>query len=124
MFTLRKKYKFEAAHQLKNIGGKCARLHGHSWKMAVEIIGEVPPDDKNNIVVDFDYISKVVKPLVEDKLDHWYLNESLNTDSPSSEFVAKWIYDYLKPYFQGPNYYLKAVEVSETCTSSCRYEEK
>jgi 6-pyruvoyltetrahydropterin/6-carboxytetrahydropterin synthase len=122
MFTLRKIFHFEAAHQLKQYNGKCSRLHGHSWEMVVEITGEIITDEKNYIMIDYDDISRTVKPLIEEKFDHYYLNETLNTDKPSSEFIAKWLFDYLKHKFDSPYYKLNAIEISETCTSFCRYE--
>lgn len=113
-------FRFDAAHQLKDHNGKCSRLHGHSWEFIVEIEGDI---DENNMVIDYSEVSKIVKPLLDEKLDHWHLNDTLKEDNPTSEFVSKYIYNFLKPYFTNNKYYLKAVEVKETCTSACRYEE-
>src|SRR4030095_1982131 len=118
MFTLKKSFRFEASHQLKNHKGKCARLHGHSWEFIVEIEGEI---DKNNMVIDYAEISEIAKPLIDEKLDHWHLNDTLNSDDPTSEYVSKWLYNYLKPHFTTERYKLIALEVKETCTSGCRY---
>lgn len=123
MFTLRKSFRFEASHQLKYYEGKCSRLHGHSWELVVEIVGEINPQEKTSLVIDYFDISKVVKPLLEEKFDHWHLNDTLNTEMPTSEFVAKWLYDYLKPSFQSSHHKLNAIEISETCTVACRYSE-
>jgi 6-pyruvoyltetrahydropterin/6-carboxytetrahydropterin synthase len=124
MFTLTKEFKFEAAHQLMNHDGKCARLHGHSWKGRIIVKGEhlIGCGPKTNMLMDFSELSSYVKPLVEDFLDHHYLNDTLNENSPTSEFVAKWIYEKLISDFPGLRLRLKAVEIDETCTSSCRYE--
>lgn len=123
MYILRKSFKFEASHQLKHYDGKCSRLHGHSWELIVEIIGKLEPSVNPQILIDYFDISKVVKPLLEEKFDHWHLNETLNTEDPTSEFVAKWLFDYLKPSFSSKHYKLNAIEISETCTVSCRYTE-
>lgn len=71
------------------------------------------------MLVDFYDISKIVTPLLESKLDHHYLNETTELANPTSEELAQWIYSRLKPLF---GVYMIAIEVDETCTSSCRYE--
>lgn len=121
MFTLTKEFSFEAAHKLPLHDGKCARLHGHSWKMRVVIRGRtlVSAGPKSGMLLDYSDISKVVRAFVDDKLDHHYLNESTELDNPTSEILARWIYDQL---FQILPAGLKAVEIDETCTCSCRYE--
>lgn len=121
MFTLKKNFRFEASHQLKHYEGKCCRLHGHSWKMTIEIKGEIK-STLNNMVIDYNIISKIVNPLLEERLDHFHLNDTLNSEDPTSEYVAKWIFDYLYPMFASINLELNAVELNETCTTKCRYE--
>lgn len=122
MFELKKEFRFEAAHKLPHHDGKCRRLHGHSWKMRVVVQGEhlyqVGP--KTGMVVDYSEISSKVKYLVEEKLDHHYLNESTGLPNPTSEELAVWIFDQLKLSIYG----LVAVEIDETCTSSCCYRPK
>lgn len=124
MYTLTKEFKFEASHVLQHHDGKCCRLHGHSWKGRVVLQGEhlVECGPKTNMLVDFTDISAVLKPLVEEFLDHYHLNTTLQCDSPTSEFVAKWVYDKLLESSWRLSSYIKAVEIDETCTSSCRYE--
>ncbi len=121
MFTLTKEFKFEAAHFLPRHDGKCQRLHGHSWVgrvilCSVDVIAEGP---KVGMVMDFSDVSSTLKPLLENYLDHWCLNQTLMLENPTSEEVARWIYVMMKPKLP----LLVAVEVDETCTSSCRYEE-
>lgn len=120
MFTLTKEFRFEAAHRLPRHDGKCARLHGHSWKMRVVVQGEnlQPSGPKVGMLQDYADISKVVNPLIESALDHHYLNETLGISDPTSEHVALWAFNTLKPILPG----LVAIEVDETCTCSCRYE--
>ena len=122
MFTLTKEFKFEAAHKLPHHDGLCARLHGHSFRARVicqrsDLIAEGP---KQGMVIDFKAVSKAVDPLVTAFLDHHYLNETLPLENPTSENIAKWLYGELKRMLPTV---LKAVEVDETCTCSCRYEE-
>ena len=119
-FTLRKEFTFEAAHKLPHHDGKCQRLHGHSWKMRVVVAGDMLTMNgpKTGMLMDYAEISKIVKPLVESHLDHHYLNETLAIDSPTSEYLACWLYNYFEPMIPG----LVAVEVDETCTSSCCFQ--
>ena len=70
------------------------------------------------MVIDFFDIDSVVNPLIEKHLDHKWLNDSLATDSPSVEFIAKWIFDYLSPLLSG----LHAIKVYETPTCSATYQ--
>lgn len=118
MWVLSKAFTFEASHQLKYHDGKCARLHGHSWKGMVYVAGDTLMQDgpKSGMVIDYADIKRHLSPMVNDYLDHWHLNESLGIESPTSETVAKWIYDYLTPFLP-----LIAIRIDETCTSSCLY---
>lgn len=119
MFTLTKTFRFEASHQLPRHSGKCARLHGHSWTMKVEVRGERLHDSgsSSGMLMDYGDISAIVKPLVEDYLDHWHLNDSTGLQNPTSEELARWIFNRLAGSLPG----LTAVLVEETCTSSCEY---
>jgi 6-pyruvoyltetrahydropterin/6-carboxytetrahydropterin synthase len=100
--------------------GKCRRLHGHSWVGRVFLQpknGLVTVGPKSGMVQDFGEVSAVLKPFVDDNLDHWYLNESTKLANPTSEELARWIFERLYPKLP----LLVAVEILETCTSSCRY---
>lgn len=122
MFTLSKSFRFEASHQLPNHDGKCARLHGHSWVGKVYCRGEQlqTTGPKAGMLVDYADIKAALKPLLDEKLDHWHLNDSTGLVNPTSEEVSRWIYQQLKPLLPS----LFAVEIQETCTSSCVYEPK
>lgn len=78
-----RRYRFEAAHQLAWHPGKCARLHGHSYVLEVEVAGDV---DERGVVVDFAEVDNVVRPLV-DQLDHTFLNDQM--PNPTAELVAR-----------------------------------
>ncbi len=124
MFTITKEFKFEAAHKLERHDGKCARLHGHSWKARVILQGVTVRENgpKTGMLIDFGEVKAAVEPLVEQYLDHHYLNETLGCEHPTSEFVAHWLFNRLEVYTFGSLTKLVAVEVDETCTSSCRFE--
>lgn len=75
---IRKSYTFDAAHQLPNHSGKCARLHGHTYKVHVYVQGEVRPVEadahpEEGMVLDFAYLSDVYRARIHDVLDHKFL---------------------------------------------------
>lgn len=112
-----KEFGFEAAHQLRNLPAehKCARLHGHSFRVEVHVRGQIGAD--SGWVIDFADISAAWEPLAV-LLDHRYLNEipGLET-SPTSEHLAIWIWERIAPALP----LLSRVVVRETCTSGCTY---
>lgn len=119
-WQLYKEFRFEAAHKLPHHDGKCARLHGHSWVLRVHLKGDrlIDSGAKQGMLFDFGDIKQYVQPLLDQYLDHYYLNESLGMESPTSEAIAQWIYGEL----QKQNLpCLDAIEILETCTSGCIY---
>lgn len=111
-----KTFTFEAAHRLPNVpdGHKCARLHGHSFRIEVHVGGPVAHD--SGWVIDFAEIKAAYDP-VREKLDHRYLNEIEGLENPTSENVARYIWKSLKPKLPG----LSKLVVHETCTAGCVY---
>ncbi|MGO8670858.1 MAG: 6-carboxytetrahydropterin synthase QueD [Capsulimonadaceae bacterium] len=111
-----KVFTFEAAHRLPGVPAnhKCARLHGHSFRLEVHVEG--PVDDEAGWVMDFADIAAAAAPVVA-ALDHYYLNEIDGLENPTSENIARWIWDRLKP--QLPQ--LSRVALHETCTAGCVY---
>lgn len=119
MYELEKMFHFEAAHFLKYHDGKCRNIHGHSYVLHVIVRGETlhASGPKTNMIIDFQDLNNIVKPMIVEYLDHKFLNETLNSDSPTAEFIAQWIFDYLEP--QLPHLY--AVTLYETATSKATY---
>jgi 6-pyruvoyltetrahydropterin/6-carboxytetrahydropterin synthase len=111
-----KTFDFEAAHRLPNVppGHKCARLHGHSFRVSVHVTG--PVGDRTGWVMDFADIKAAFEP-IEKQLDHYYLNEIDGLENPTSENLARWIWKRLKPTLP----MLSKLVVHETCTSKCIY---
>ncbi len=111
-----KVFTFEAAHLLPNVppGHKCARLHGHSFRVEVHVSG--PLDPHLGWVMDFADLKAAFRPL-HDQLDHRYLNEIEGLENPTSENLARWIWARLLPSLPG----LARVVVRETCNSGCAY---
>ncbi|MCG5467068.1 6-carboxytetrahydropterin synthase QueD [Micromonospora sp. MED01] len=110
-----REFTFEAAHRLPRVpdGHKCARLHGHSYKVQVHVRGDVDP--AKGWVMDFAEIKKAFRPL-HDQLDHYYLNDVPGLDNPTSENLARWIWERLIDQLP-----LSEILVRETCTSGCVY---
>jgi len=106
----------EAAHFLPNVpvGHKCRRLHGHSFRVEVHVSG--PVQEPAGWVQDFAEVSGAFKPLFE-QLDHHCLNDIPGLENPTSENLARWIWQRLKPALPG----LAKVVVHETCTAGCAY---
>lgn len=111
---LYKEITFEAAHVLPNLSPdhKCRRLHGHSFTLRLHVAGEVDP--VTGWVMDFYDIKTAFDPL-HDQLDHRYLNDVPGLENPTSENLARWVWERLRPALP----LLSAVEVKETCTTGC-----
>ena len=111
-----KEFHFEAAHLLPNVpaGHKCARMHGHSFRIEIHVSG--PVGEESGWVMDFADLRQAFQPLY-DRLDHRCLNDIEGLENPTSENIARWIWDRLLPDLPQ----LTAVEIRETCTSGCIY---
>ena len=86
-----KEFTFDAAHKLNDYDGLCANLHGHTYKLQVVVKGKVK---KSGMVIDFADLKAVVSRKVLLKLDHSYLNETIQ--QPTAENIAIWIWKQLK----------------------------
>jgi 6-pyruvoyltetrahydropterin/6-carboxytetrahydropterin synthase len=110
-----REFTFEAAHRLPYVpdGHKCGRLHGHSFRIEVRVEGDVDP--ATGMVIDFADIKSAFAPL-HDQLDHHYLNDVDGLCNPTSEHLARWIWDRLQGSLP-----LTEVVVRETCNSGVAY---
>ena len=111
-----KEFTFEAAHRLPHVppGHKCSRLHGHSYRVEVHVRG--PVGATSGWVMDFADVKRAFQPIY-DRLDHHYLNEIEGLHNPTSENLARWIWEQTRPVLP----LLSKVVVHETCTSGCEY---
>jgi 6-pyruvoyltetrahydropterin/6-carboxytetrahydropterin synthase len=107
---------FESAQTLPKVpkGHKCARMHGHSFKVEVSIEGEVDPE--TGWVYDHALIGQAMKPLL-DQLDHTYLNEIPGLENPTIELMAAWFWERLTSSCPG----LAEIVIHETPTARCSY---
>ncbi len=116
MMEIYKTFTIEAAHYLPNLPKehKCSRMHGHSFNIEIHITGEV--DQKSGWVMDFAQISEVFRPLLI-QLDHRCLNDIEGLENPTSENLAKWVWQQLEPALP----LLSSVVIKETCIAGCIY---
>ncbi len=111
-----KEFRFEAAHDLPFVpeGHKCGRLHGHSYRVVVHATG--PVDPLTGWLMDFGDITAAFKPVL-DRLDHHYLNDIEGLENPTSENLARWIWQRLRPTLPA----ISQIVVRETCTTGAIY---
>ena len=113
---------FAAAHNLINYKGKCEELHGHNWK--VEILVKGDKLDKAGMLIDFKILKKFLKEILE-LLDHKYINqiEYFKGISPSSENIAKFIFEKMKEKLKDTNAEISEVRCWESINSCAIFKE-
>ena len=111
---------FSGAHRLRYLHGKCEELHGHNWKVAVSVVSNRL--GKEGVVIDFGILKQKVEKILK-PLDHTYLNDLpyFSGIEPSSENIAKYVFDRLKSELKGLPGALKKVTAWESETSSATY---
>jgi 6-pyruvoyltetrahydropterin/6-carboxytetrahydropterin synthase len=123
MFELMVETHFSAAHQLRGYKGECEKLHGHNWKVQVYVLAERL--NEIDIAIDFHDLKRITDEFIV-LLDHSFLNDifPFTEKNPSSENIAKWIYDSIKKKLNNDNIHLSAVTVWESETTSATYFEE
>jgi 6-pyruvoyltetrahydropterin/6-carboxytetrahydropterin synthase len=122
MYKLRIITDFSAAHQLRGYKGECENIHGHNWKVEVEVLADKLNDI--GIVIDFKELKSITESVIQ-PLDHAFINEisSFNEINPSSENIARWIYNSLKEKLEKFPLRLHSVTVWESENASATYFE-
>lgn len=120
MYEISVELSFSAAHMLKDYPGDCRRLHGHNWRVIVFLRAQEL--DRLGLVADFRLVKAEAKKVLAE-LDHTLINDhpDFRDTDPSSETIARWLFDRLKPALDAGNHRLHAVEVWETDTTGARY---
>ena len=110
MYELMAEAHFSAAHQLRGYGGACENLHGHNWKVQIYVLASKL--NEIDLAIDFHEMKKLANEILA-PLDHGFLNEifPFTEKNPSSENIAKWIFDSLKKKLNRENVQLTAVSV-------------
>jgi 6-pyruvoyltetrahydropterin/6-carboxytetrahydropterin synthase len=111
MYTLIVRARFEAAHDIPGHKGKCARLHGHSYRLEAEFQGREL--DEIGMVQDFADLKAVLNEFLP---DHCYLNDIMDTPT-TAENISRWVFEQLRQ--RGLS--VSAVTVWETENNGCRY---
>ncbi|MDD5585564.1 MAG: 6-carboxytetrahydropterin synthase QueD [Alphaproteobacteria bacterium] len=122
MYELKIVTSFAAAHRLINYRGNCENLHGHNWK--VEVLVTAKDLDEAGLGIDFRILKQETDDLLK-LLDHKYLNElpPFLKVSPSSENIARYVYEELSRKLNNENVSVKMVTIWESDTASASYYE-
>lgn len=114
---------FASAHTLRGYPGACARMHGHNWKVEVEI--EATELDEMGMGIDFKLIRNAAGE-IGDRLDHRYLNdlEPFQEVNPTAENIAAYFYRELRQTLDRPKLSVKSVTLWETDRACVRYTEE
>ncbi len=120
MYELKVITQFAAAHRLENFHGKCEALHGHNWKVEVFLLGGTLDDA--GLLMDFGVVKARTREVLEE-IDHKYLNEleAFRERNPSSENLARYLYDRLGAVLNKAGVRVQRVNVWESDTSCAAY---
>ncbi len=120
MFELTVRDEFSAAHQLRGYEGACENLHGHNWKVEVAFRGKTL--NAIGILIDFKELKSLLKEVLSE-LDHRNLNElpAFSSQNPSSENIARYIFERLSERLAGKPVKVSRVTVCETERACASY---
>jgi 6-pyruvoyltetrahydropterin/6-carboxytetrahydropterin synthase len=120
MYEVTIKKSFSAAHLLKEIGGKCEELHGHNFLVEVSVVSESL--NSEGLLIDFRVVKRWADEVLE-QLDHKYLNEIeyFKSINPSSEQLARFLYDRISEKSRQAKVTLSRVTVWESDNSRVSY---
>ncbi|NNF07589.1 MAG: 6-carboxytetrahydropterin synthase QueD [Candidatus Eisenbacteria bacterium] len=123
MYRVRKSQEFSAAHSLRDYDGPCARIHGHNYRVEVDVVGDKLDDQE--LLVDFYEVDRLLEPIVG-KVDHQYINEipPFVEINPTAEAIAAWFFRELEPLIQttfGGRVKLAAIHLWETQDSCASF---
>ena len=141
MFKISKEFSFDMAHLLDGHDGKCQNLHGHTYKLQVEISGDLYESGaKKAMVIDFSDLKSIVKKVILDPMDHAFIYDQTNERESqiatllqklnsktfgvpfrtTSEEIARFIFNRLK---HDEQLSISSIRLWETPTSFCEYQE-
>jgi 6-pyruvoyltetrahydropterin/6-carboxytetrahydropterin synthase len=121
MYQVTIKRSFSAAHLLEEVGGGCEELHGHNF--TVEVAASTKVLNAQGLACDFRVLKRWTEEIVG-TLDHKYLNDLayFKTASPSSENIARYIYEGIREKTQGQPFVLSGVTVWESESARVSYK--
>ena len=121
LYTLKIITDFAAAHTLRDYPGDCSRMHGHNWKVEVEVTATQL--DNVGMGIDFKTIKQKTQAIIA-KLDHRYLNElaAFEEANPTAENIAAYILTQISATINNDRVAVKAVTLWETERACVRCE--
>ncbi|MDO8953955.1 MAG: 6-carboxytetrahydropterin synthase QueD [Gammaproteobacteria bacterium] len=123
-FTVKVISDFSASHILPGYPGDCARLHGHNWKVELEVKVLASAINEIGIGVDFKDLKKALREVL-DRVEHRHINDipPFDTINPTAENLSIWIYQEIKPLLAHTPCTLLAISLWETERAMTRYTE-
>jgi len=114
---------FASAHTLRDYPGACSRMHGHNWKVEIEVLATAL--DKVGMGIDFKEIKNATKKVTAE-LDHRYLNEIKPFDeiNPTAENIAAYIYNGVSELLNNDRVQVTSVTLWETERACVRYSQQ
>ncbi|HON31956.1 MAG TPA: 6-carboxytetrahydropterin synthase QueD [Candidatus Syntrophosphaera sp.] len=111
---------FSAAHRLRGYEGPCSNVHGHNWK--VKVTFQTDTLDSLGMAIDFKVLKAKLWEILN-QLDHTFLNELpiFKDINPTSENIARYIFESISESFKGSSLSLLEVELQESDKVSVIY---
>lgn len=121
-FVLKTLLDFAAAHSLRGYPGDCAKLHGHNWKIEVQVAGQKL--NEVGMVIDFKEIKKHAKEVVKE-LDHTFLNDHphFKDTNPTAENIAVYLFQQIQSRIQTDVVKMHSITVWENDRNCVTYSE-
>jgi 6-pyruvoyltetrahydropterin/6-carboxytetrahydropterin synthase len=119
MFTVERAFTFSAGHSLTSGEGMCARPHGHTFTLTIILSAPRLQTEgpEKNMIVDLDRMQALIKPMIDQYFEHRWLNDTLETDAPTLEYAAYWIFNHLSPTLD----HLYCIRLTEDGISTATY---
>ncbi len=120
LYTLKVLTEFASAHTLRGYAGPCQRMHGHNWKVEVEVTANSLDDA--GMGVDFKIIKTAARE-IGDRLDHRYLNdiEPFDEINPTAENIATYFHQELSNKLNDDRITVHSVTLWETDRACVKY---
>ena len=121
MYRIFVEIRFSSAHSIQHYNGPCGELHGHTWKVKVEVLSE--KTNELGLSIDFKDLKKISESVVS-RLDHQYINKikPFQNENPTAENIAKYIYQQIKKKLPD-NVRMSTVTVWESESTGVTYTE-
>ena len=114
---------FASAHTLRDYPGDCSRMHGHNWKVEVEV--KASRLDEVGMGIDFKVMKQAARNIAK-RLDHRYLNDidPFSEENPTAENIARYFYNELSKMINSDQVTVNAVTLWETERACVRYSQE